>query len=244
MNKITFILLFFTLTFSKAFAVEYNASAFGCVSDGQTNNTKSIQAAIDFISSKGGGTLNFYVGRYLTGGLTLKSNVTIQLHEGAILLANPSFYDFIKHEGKHYFIFAQDQTNLKIIGKGVILGQAKATLQQIQKLQQNGILDAAVAKPILVGLLNCKDVTIDGIHLEDAASDIYAIQQSSNIVLSNQIIHSTSTATSNAVNLTAVHGILLEKLYVDVTGKALIKDGLSNDISIKASVNKDGKSIK
>ena len=55
---------------------EYKATVFGVKSDGIVNNTASIQKAIDFISENGGGTLVFYVGRYLTGGFELKSNVS------------------------------------------------------------------------------------------------------------------------------------------------------------------------
>ena len=46
----------------------YNASKFGIRSDGVTMNTRSIQKAIDWIAEQGGGTLRFWVGRYLTGG--------------------------------------------------------------------------------------------------------------------------------------------------------------------------------
>ena len=44
----------------------YYASKFGIRSDGVTLNTRSIQKAIDWISENGGGTLRFWVGRYLT----------------------------------------------------------------------------------------------------------------------------------------------------------------------------------
>ena len=60
----------------------YNASKFGIRSDGVTMNTRSIQFAIDWIAEQGGGTLRFWVGRYLTGSIHLKSNVTIELVEG------------------------------------------------------------------------------------------------------------------------------------------------------------------
>lgn len=69
-------------------AKDYNASLFGIKSNGTTLNTSSIQKAIDYIHSEGGGRLVFYVGRYLTGSINLRSNVTIQLNEGAVLLGS------------------------------------------------------------------------------------------------------------------------------------------------------------
>ena len=71
-------------------AKDYNASMFGVKSNGTTMNTNSIQKGIDFVSENGGGRLVFYVGRYLTGTIHLKPNVTIQLEEGAILVGSPN----------------------------------------------------------------------------------------------------------------------------------------------------------
>ena len=73
------ILLLFTamLTVLSAQAQIHQASSFGVKSDGVTLNTRSIQAAIDYISSHGGGVLELSVGRYLTGSIFLKDNVEL-----------------------------------------------------------------------------------------------------------------------------------------------------------------------
>src|ERR1700750_2642263 len=77
-------------------AKDYPASLFGINSDGITLNTRSIQAAIDYISVNGGGRLVFYVGRYLSGSIHLKSNVTLQLEEGAVLIGSLNPFDYDK----------------------------------------------------------------------------------------------------------------------------------------------------
>ena len=63
--------------FAQATAKDYPASLFNIYSDGVTLNTRSIQFAIDYIHQQGGGRLVFDVGRFLTGSIHLKSNVTI-----------------------------------------------------------------------------------------------------------------------------------------------------------------------
>ena len=75
-------------------AKDYQMTMFGIKSDGTTMNTRSIQKAIDFISENGGGRLVFTVGRYLTGSIHLKSNVTIHLGEGAVLVGSTNPYDY------------------------------------------------------------------------------------------------------------------------------------------------------
>ncbi len=246
MKKLLYIIILLALPFGKVFAVDYNASAFGCVSDGQTNNTRSIQAAIDMISAKGGGTLNFYVGRYLTGGLELKSNVTINLHEGAILVASPSFYDFIQKDGKRYFIYAEKQENIKIIGKGVILGQAALVAPNIQNQVNKGFVKESVDSllPTLVGFSHCQQITLDGIMLRDASGDVLDLNHCSQVTLKNQLIKAHASPKGAGLRLAASTEVSLDSMYVDVAGKALVKDASSKISRINKSVTPNGKPIK
>lgn len=71
----------------------YKASLFGIKNNGTTLNTNSIQRAVDYIAQQGGGCLEFYVGRYLTGTVRVPRGVHILLHEGAILVPSSNPYD-------------------------------------------------------------------------------------------------------------------------------------------------------
>ena len=97
----------------------------------------SIQKAIDYIHSEGGGRLVFYVGRYLTGSINLRSNVTIQLNEGAVLLGSTNPYDYPIDSSYCALVRAVKVDNVAITGKGVIDGQGREAsynlLDQIQK---------------------------------------------------------------------------------------------------------------
>ena len=84
-------LLFLTLN---TYAKDYDASFFGIESNGTKLNTTSIQKAIDFIHEQGGGRLVFHVGRYVTGSIFLKSNVTLHLKEGAVLVGSLNPFDY------------------------------------------------------------------------------------------------------------------------------------------------------
>src|SRR5512133_149512 len=117
-----------TLTLS---AKDYKASMFGVKSDGITLNSRSIQKAVDFINENGGGRLVFYVGRYLTGTIQLKSNVTLQLDEGAVLVGTTSVYDYSGMNGVKALICANSLENIGITGKGVIEGQGAEILDNI-----------------------------------------------------------------------------------------------------------------
>ena len=62
---------------------------FGAVCDGVTLNTEVFAKAIDHLSSLGGGTLHVPDGVWVTGPIVMKSNINLNLSEGAIISFAP-----------------------------------------------------------------------------------------------------------------------------------------------------------
>jgi polygalacturonase len=134
----------------------FNIVDYGAVADGITLNTKSINAAIDDCSKKGGGTVIIPKGLWLTGPLVLKSNVNLHLEENALLQFTTDFdqYPLVKGnwEGLQQMrnqspISASDATNIAITGSGIIDGggdawrmvkKGKLTETQWKKLVASG----------------------------------------------------------------------------------------------------------
>lgn len=132
-------------------ATDYNALQQGAVGDGKTLNTKSLQSAIDALHEKGGGQLYFPAGRYLTGSLQLKSNVTLYLEKEAVLLGSTSPYDYpgfstekeLKVNNDHFdqaLIYAEGAENIGITGEGCIDGQGRELALTIDSLHHTGEL--------------------------------------------------------------------------------------------------------
>src|SRR4030088_2960374 len=61
---------------------------FGAKGDGIAKDTGAIQRAIDGATKQGDGTVLLPAGRYISGPIHLKSNITVHLENGAIL--NPT----------------------------------------------------------------------------------------------------------------------------------------------------------
>ncbi len=244
MKRIAYLLLFFLMA-ANVQAHDYNASLFGCKSDGVTNNTSSIQYAIDFISSKGGGTLHFYVGRYLSGSFELKSNVAIELHEGAVLLASPNVYDYLDYSGRKALIYAKGQSNIKIQGKGVIQGQVPLFTRNIENLVSKGIVgrDRKRLLPDLIRIEDSEQVTVEGIMLLNGWENVQSYIGCRQLLLSNQIIKSNIYESSTGVFLSACSGVELRSLYVDASGKPLREEG-KNEIRFRENcVTPNGKKL-
>ena len=134
----------------------------GAVTDGTTVNTRLINSTIERLAGEGGGTLFFPAGRYLTGPIRLKSNITLELEAGATLLFSTNFDDYlpfveVRHEGvmmKSFcpLIYATDAENITIKGEGTLDGQGKAWWDEFFKvlidLRDNGKRDVNKYQPL------------------------------------------------------------------------------------------------
>jgi polygalacturonase len=127
----------------------------GANPSGTKLNTVLINKTIEKLNTNGGGTLFFPAGKYLTGAIKLKSNITIELEAGATLLFSDNFDDYLpyvemRHEGimmKSFspLIYAVDAENITIKGEGKIDGQGKKWWDEFFKviidLKNNGKRD-------------------------------------------------------------------------------------------------------
>ncbi|MBR0123362.1 MAG: hypothetical protein IJM12_05905 [Bacteroidales bacterium] len=156
------------LTCSLAYPKQYQGSFFGMKSDGTTDNTTSFQKAMDWISTEHpGDTITLYVGRYLIGSVNIRSNVTLYLKEGAILVAKSSPYEYDSLNGITALLLADGVNNFHIFGQGVIEGAGEKTVTEINKLVGKGFLpktDNII--PSLLLLNNCKDISIKDIIMQ------------------------------------------------------------------------------
>lgn len=112
-----------------------NIVKFGAVADGHTLNTKSIAAAIDAQTKKGGGVVFIPAGLWLTGPIVLKSNINLHLATGATLLFTKDFDQYplvaANWEGLPQMrnqspISATGASNIAITGKGIVDGNGDA----------------------------------------------------------------------------------------------------------------------
>ena len=91
-----FLLLFSFALISPATAQQFfNVLTYGAKNDSSKISTTAIAAAITAASRKGGGTVYFPAGKYLTGPIHLKSNITIFIDAGAELHFSDKFEDYL-----------------------------------------------------------------------------------------------------------------------------------------------------
>jgi len=162
-----------------------NVRDFGAAGDGVREDTAAIQAAINFLPE--GGRLWFPAGTYLTLPLSLKSHITLDLDEGAVLLGStdrerypiiPSVTrdpvtgaetlqtGFEGQELNSYqsLIHASYAKDIAIVGRGAIDGNG-----------QNGdwwkdFQSFPASRPRVVFLNHTEDVTLHGVTVKNGPS--------------------------------------------------------------------------
>ena len=75
-----------------------NVRSHGAKGDGKAKDTRAIQSAIDTCQARGGGTVYFPPGVYLSGSLHLKGGVGLHLDHAATLRASEDAADFDPYE--------------------------------------------------------------------------------------------------------------------------------------------------
>lgn len=113
----------------------YDVTKYGAKRDSSQKATAAVARAIAAASKAGGGTIYFPAGKYLTGPIHLKSNITIFIDAGAELHFSDNFDDYLpmvesRFEGvdvKSFspLFYAYKCENITIRGRGLINGHGK-----------------------------------------------------------------------------------------------------------------------
>jgi hypothetical protein len=118
----------------------YNVRAFGAKGDGKALDSPAINRAIDAAHAAGGGTVRFPSGTYRSFSIHLKSNVSLRLASGSVILAadprdgdgrydppEPNQWDKYQDFGHSHWhnslIWGEGVENVSIEGPGMIWGR-------------------------------------------------------------------------------------------------------------------------
>jgi polygalacturonase len=196
----------------------FDVTAYGAKGDGKTKNTDAIRAAIEACGQAGGGRVLVPAGTFLTGALTLLSNVNLEVAKGATLKfsTDPKDYPltYTRWQGIECmnfapFIYARGQRDVAITGAGVIDGQAAngpwfdyddKRQPDWERLQQMAVDNVPITsrtfgsghflKPNMIQLYECQNVLVDGLELRNPAMWTVHPVLSTNVTVSNVKVYS------------------------------------------------------
>ena len=220
--KYAVIFVFLLISF-QAWSKDYYITDFGVQRDGSILYTTSIQRAVDAINERGGGRLVFPAGKYVTGSIYLKSNVTIHFEKGAVLYGSTNPFDYVKdpYVGWYSMIFAIKQDNVGITGQGIIDGRGYETANNMMSLIHYGILkdplkyDRPGERPENIYFRECNNVTITDVTLRDAANWTQTYDQCKNVYVDNIRVEANSYWNNDGIDIVDCDGVVIKNSWFD-----------------------------
>ncbi len=185
----------------------------------ETVQTAAIQAVLDTCSANGGGTVFVPAGTYETGTLTLRSNVTLHLDNGAVLRGSPriedypevtgGFTDAVGQKRNRCLIYANGITNAAITGQGTIDGVGGAF-----GYEEDG-------RPFMVRFIDCKDVQVTGITLKDSPGWVSHYLGCENLLIQGMTIRSHTNGNNDGIDVDSCRRVRISACDLDCGDDAI-----------------------
>lgn len=215
---------------------QYVITRYGAIGDGTTVNTKAIQATIDMCQSEGGGVLVIPEGIFLTGSLFFKQGVDLHLEKGACLkgTVNPDDYPQVdtRWEGEERVWTAAlinffDMTDVDISGEGMIDGSGNQWMDRFPRDTR----ELRIGRPRLIGIQNCKDVSICDFSFKNQACWGLFILYSENVLVKDLTIRAEHTIiSSDGIDVDSSRNVHIIGCDIDVNDDCIaIKSGKDED---------------
>ena len=201
----------------------------GAVGDGKMLCTAAIQKAVDQCAERGGGTVHFPAGRWLTGTVYLASDTTLQLDKDCVLLGSRDHDDYARphvpvpaDDDRPPFrsaaiLAGSDLRNVTIRGEGTIDGQGAA------------FRDKSKLRPKNIYLQRCNNVTIEGLRLRDAGSWMQHYRHCDGVTIRGIDVFSHVAFNNDGLNIDSCSNVLIEDCRIDSDDDAIVLKSLSTD---------------
>jgi polygalacturonase len=169
----------------------FSVRSYGATGDGKTLDTAAINAAVKACSESGGGQVRFAPGRYISGTVHLRDNVTLYFDAGATLVGTEELNDYQTFtppaetpEAK----FGPKWHTALILGVGVknVTLAGPGTIDGNKVFNPNG--EEKMRGPHTIILGNCRDISIRDLSIKDSANYAVMIEFSQRIDVRNVTI--------------------------------------------------------
>lgn len=200
--------------------------------------TREIQQCIDETHARGGGRVVIPKGKWHTGRISLKSNVDLHLDEGAELYFSGEIADYLpavftRFEGVELMslgacIYANGQENIAVTGKGKLIGPAKGGSVRKQVMEQDVIENVVLAStpvdkrvyeghngspiflPLFISPINCKNVLVEGLSLENTACWNIVPIYCENVIIRGVTVNSVGIPRGDGIDVESSRNVLIE----------------------------------
>jgi len=207
-----------------------SARDFGAKGDGESFDGSALQAAVDAVSSGGGGEVLLPPGGYVTGSIFLRDGVVLRLEEGASLLGSRDIRDYPIVEGRWEgvtrelhagLVHARGARGIGVAGKGTIDGRG----QEWWRLFRSRSLDRP--RPRLISIEDCEDVSLTGFSAKDSPSWTINPVRSRNVSIAGlSIVNPPDSPNTDGIDPDSCSGVSIFGCFISVGDDCIaIKSG-------------------
>jgi len=214
----------------------FTISEFGAVADGETVNTKAIQAAIEKCAAAGGGVVVVPKGTFLSGAIFLKQGVNLRIDKDGVLKGTTNIEDYpiipTRWEGVEQpwtaaLVNAEGVNGLEISGEGTIDGSGE------EWIKNNPVRrgEPRRGRPRLIGIQNAKHARVAGLNLTNQAVWCLFFLYSEDVVAENlRITAEHNIPSSDGIDIDSCKRVRVNNVYIDVNDDCIsIKSGKDAD---------------
>ena len=189
---------------------------FKAVGDGITKDTTAIQSAIDAAHAAGGGIVLVPGGTYLCGTIQLRNNVSLYLAEGATILGSKALEDYLNQstggsQARLALVLAQNARNIAVTGRGTINGQGASFPQR----------DNGPGRPFAVKFVECQDVLIADVRVEDSAAWVIHLLACERAVVRGVRVRSHANYNNDGLDIDACSDVMVSQCHFDCQDDAI-----------------------
>lgn len=223
----------------------------------KNKSTTAIERAIEAAHKAGGGKVVIPKGEWLTGPIHLMSNINLHLEEGAIVYFSEDKADYlpvvrVRYEGVEAYnysplIYAYKLKNVAITGKGILDGRGEhwwkwstvqpraiATKAPLSKREFGKGAGKEGMRPNFVVFLECENVLVEDITLNDTPMWNVHLVYSKNIIVRGITVNSLEAPNGDGICIDSSSDVLVEYNHLKTGDDAVV---------IKSGFNEEGLAI-
>ncbi len=226
---------------------QYVLTDYGVMAGWPRVQTKEIQAVIDRCAQEGGGVIVVPTGTFLSGALFFRQGTHLHLQEGAVLKGSDRIIDYpllqTRFEGEtckffSAFINADGLDGFTISGTGTIDGNGLQYWQEfwIRRSWNPQCTNKDAQRPRLTYVSNCKNVTIQDVHLINSAVWTNHVYRSDHVRYLDCYIYAPTeniwpenpkrgAPSSDAIDIDVCHDVLIDGCFMHVNDDAVVIKG-------------------
>ena len=214
-------LLLFLAWALPAAAQDFNIVDYGAIKNGPVTSTAAISKAIAACSKAGGGKVIIPAGKFISGTILLKDNITLVLESGAILSASTDPKDYPRQPqpvtrsqkdkgGWFALLYAAGNENITISGSGTIDGNGAAQVGRPDI--GTGDLDG---RPRNILFISCKNIRVEGITLLNSGIWCQHYLDCENVSVRNIRVFNHSNRNNDGIDIDGCRRFILSNSFID-----------------------------